>query len=103
MVGSARPGDDEDEDPPLNGQILLGWHGTEYREDARPSRQELLARVQHATRPHALDVQTSCRSAPSFYHDGRGKMLVRNERRNPAHPGSMSGVLSLCTCFFFFP
>lgn len=26
VVGSGRPGDDMDEDPPCNGVILLSWH-----------------------------------------------------------------------------
>ncbi|XBJ18545.1 hypothetical protein VPH35_009681 [Triticum aestivum] len=37
VVGSGRPGDDVDEDPPCNGVILLGWHSEDREAEAESS------------------------------------------------------------------
>ena len=72
VVGSAREGDTGNEDPPLSGTILLGWHGVPGVDDASPNRIEQRSRRQRIARRRALDVQESCRPGPSFNHDNRG-------------------------------
>lgn len=39
VVGSGRPGDDTDVDPPCNGVILLGWHDEGHEAQAEASRE----------------------------------------------------------------
>ncbi|XP_044460353.1 uncharacterized protein [Triticum aestivum] len=77
VVRSGRPGDDDDEDPPCNGPILLGWHGEEQVETGGSAREEALLRRQQQSRPRALDVQRNCRPGPSFRRDNEA--LIKSD------------------------
>lgn len=70
VVGSARAGDADDEDPPpISGPILLGWHGVLDAPDGPTDMGEQRSRQRRRARPHGLDVPTTCRPGPSFQHD----------------------------------
>ena len=76
VVGSARLADADDEDPPINGPILLGWHGVPDAPGGPPDRGEQHSRQRQQARPCGLDVRTTCRSGPSFHHDSGGNQTL---------------------------
>ncbi|XBJ09265.1 hypothetical protein VPH35_014364 [Triticum aestivum] len=59
VVGSSRPGDDTDEDPPCNGVILLGWHNEDQEAQPEASRDGVRASQRQKSRTHFVDVVTN--------------------------------------------
>lgn len=80
VVGSARAGDADDEDPPpISGPILLGWHGVLDAPDGPTDMGEQRSRQRRRARPHGLDVPTTCRPGPSFQHDNGGNKITQKK------------------------
>lgn len=72
VVGSGREGDELDEDPPLNGLILLGWHGVDDNSGGERDGNENRSLEQRRARARAFDIAATCRPGLSFHRENGG-------------------------------
>ncbi|XP_044359369.1 uncharacterized protein [Triticum aestivum] len=69
VVGSGREGDELDEDPPLNGLILLGGHGVNDNSDGERDGNENRSLEQRRARARAFDIAATCHPGLSFHRE----------------------------------